>query len=87
MIVLEGTTVQLMKFPLATVRITICGLFLRRREGMTDEQKSVLRQKTYQVPSSLPNLPLTAIFAAETPLGHWLRFPWGTSLLGVFRRP
>jgi hypothetical protein len=30
----------------------------------------------------LLNLPSTAIFSAETPLGHWLRFPWGTSVLG-----
>jgi hypothetical protein len=30
---------------------------------------------------------LAAVFAAETPLGHFLRFPWGTSVLGVFRKP
>lgn len=43
-------------------------------------------QKTNQVPSALLNGPLTAIFAAETPLGQWLRFPWCTSVLEVFRK-
>lgn len=55
-------------------------------EGMTDEEKMALMHKTHRVPSALLNGPLTAIFAAETPLGHWLRFPWGTSVLGVFRK-
>lgn len=55
-------------------------------DGMTEAQKMALMHKTHQVPSAPINLPLTAIFAAETPLGHWLRFPWGTSVLGVFRR-
>jgi hypothetical protein len=27
------------------------------------------------------------MFAAETPLGHIVRFPWGTSLMAVLRRP
>jgi hypothetical protein len=30
---------------------------------------------------------LAAIFSAETPLGAWLPFPWGTSVLAVLRRP
>jgi SAM-dependent methyltransferase len=38
----------------------------------------------------LPSRPLNAllgwIFHCETPLGHMLPFPWGTSLLGVFRK-
>ena len=33
------------------------------------------------------NSALAAIFAAETPLGAWLPFPWGTSLLAVLQRP
>jgi len=55
----------------------------RRINNKTEEEKRVLMHK---VPSMLLNLPLTAIFAAETPIGHWLRFPWGTSLLGVYRK-
>lgn len=63
---------------------------VRRRGGiatMTDAQKRMLMEKTHQVPSAPVNQALTAVFAAETPLGHWLRFPRGTSLLGVFRKP
>jgi SAM-dependent methyltransferase len=63
--------------------------WLARRRGrietMTDAQKRALMDRTHQVPSAPVNQALTAIFAAETPLGHWLRFPWGTSILGVFR--
>ena len=55
-------------------------------EGMTDDEKMALMHKTHQVPPTPLNLPLTAIFAAETPLGHWLRFPWAISVLGVFRQ-
>lgn len=55
-------------------------------EGMTEAQKLALVHETHQVPPALLNRPLTAVFAAETPLGHWVRFPWGTSVLGVFRK-
>lgn len=55
-------------------------------EGMTADQKRALMQKAHQVPAAPINLPLTAIFAAETPLGHWLRFPWGTAVLEVLRK-
>lgn len=56
-------------------------------EGMSEEQKSELMKKTHQVPSTFINETLSAIFSTETPLGHWLHFPWGTSILGVFRKP
>lgn len=58
----------------------------KRTEGMTEDEKRTLMEKTHRVPSALVNWPLAAIFAAETPLGHWVRFPWGTSVLGVFRK-
>lgn len=54
---------------------------------MTQAQKEQLVLKQHQIPSRPVNAFLSAIFAAETPLGHWLRFPWGTSILGVFRKP
>lgn len=38
-------------------------------------------------PPRLLNAVLGWIFNAETPLGHVLPFPWGTSLLGVLRKP
>ena len=40
-----------------------------------------------RVPPAAANALLAAIFAMETPLGVWLPFPWGTSVLAVFRRP
>jgi SAM-dependent methyltransferase len=55
-------------------------------KGMTKEQKLALLHKTHRVPNAVLNLTLTAVFAAETPLGHRARFPWGTSVLGVFQK-
>ena len=55
--------------------------------AMTPEQVQAMRDRTHRVPSAPVNLALGAVFAAETPLGHWLPFPWGTSVLGVFRKP
>lgn len=55
-------------------------------EGMTEDQKQALLEKTHRILPPLLNLPLSAIFAAETPLGHSVRFPWGTSILGAFRK-
>lgn len=56
-------------------------------EGMTEEEKRAQMEKVHRVPSALVNWLLSAIIAAETPLGYWVRFPWGTSVLGVFRKP
>ena len=54
---------------------------------MTEHEKSKLLAKTHAIPSSPINAVLTAIFAGETPLGHHVRFPWGTSLLAVLQKP
>lgn len=54
--------------------------------SMSDVEKRALMEKTHQVPSPLVNSALTAVFCAETPMGHWMRFPWGTSILGVFKK-
>lgn len=43
--------------------------------------------RTHRTPAAPINRALELVFAAETPLGEWLPFPWGTSILGVFRRP
>ena len=63
--------------------------FVRQRPGVRDmstEQQRQMMKDSHKVPSAPLNLTLTAAFGAETPLGHWLRFPWGTSILGVFRK-
>ena len=54
---------------------------------MSDEEKKALVLKQHAIPAGPINTPLSAIFSAETPAGHWMRFPWGTSILGVFRKP
>ena len=46
-----------------------------------------LIHKSHAVPSAPLNQLLAGIFSLETPLSRLVRFPWGTSLLGVFRRP
>jgi len=40
-----------------------------------------------RIPAAPINAALAAIFSAETPIGAWCPFPWGTSVLAVFRRP
>jgi hypothetical protein len=54
---------------------------------MSDEEKKALVLKQHAIPAWPINMTLRAIFAAETPAGHWMPFPWGTSILGVFRKP
>lgn len=56
-------------------------------EKMTEEQQAELLRKTHKIPPPFVNWCLTKVFCSETPLGHRLRFPWGTSILGVFRKP
>jgi hypothetical protein len=54
---------------------------------MNDDEKKALVLKQHEIPARPINTTLGAIFLAETPVGHWMRFPWGTSILGVFRKP
>ena len=56
-------------------------------KGKTEEQKRELTMRMHSIPHPIVNGILTTGFAAETPLGHIVRFPWGTSLLAVLRRP
>jgi SAM-dependent methyltransferase len=50
------------------------------------EVREILRRSA-RIPPRPVNEVLTAVFNLETPLGVWLPFPWGTSVLAVFRRP
>lgn len=56
-------------------------------EALTEDQKIQLMVDSHKVPSAPINMLLAALFSAETPIGYWLPFPWGTSVLGVFRKP
>lgn len=58
-----------------------------KSKDQTDAQLKERLAKSHRIPGTLVNGLLTSVFAMETPLGHWMRFPWGTSLLCVLRRP
>lgn len=58
----------------------------RRIEKLSNVQRQELLERTHRIPSPLINNTLSAIFSAETPIGHVLSFPWGTSILGVFEK-
>lgn len=55
-------------------------------DKLTYAEKKAIVDKQHKVPSPVINTTLSAIFAAESPIGHWLQFPWGTSILGIFRK-
>jgi SAM-dependent methyltransferase len=59
----------------------------RRASASSPDRVRELMRAMHRVPSPVANTLLGAVFACETPLGHYLPFPWGTSLLGVFRKP
>jgi SAM-dependent methyltransferase len=55
-------------------------------EKMTEEEILAHLRRTHQVPVAPLNFALGLVFCCETPLGLWLPFPWGTSVLGVFQK-
>jgi SAM-dependent methyltransferase len=55
-------------------------------DAMTQEETVAYLTRTHRVPPKALNTILGAIFSLETPLGAWLAFPWGTSVLGVFQK-
>lgn len=56
-------------------------------DKLSAEEQKTLVHKQHEIPAAPVNAALSAIFRAETPIGHWLPFPWGTSILGVFQKP
>jgi hypothetical protein len=55
-------------------------------DGLTRAQAREHLQRSSRLPSSPLNTVLSGAFSLETPLGDWIPFPWGTSVLAVFRR-
>ncbi len=53
---------------------------------LSEQEKIEIQNKMSRIPNPVVNALLSSVFSAETPLGHKLAFPWGTSLLGVFRK-
>lgn len=65
-------------------------LWLSRKtkpDVLDEKEMARLYENEYKTPHAALNLPMHAVFSAETPLGHILPFPWGTSILGVFEKP
>lgn len=68
-------------------------LLLLSRRGIPDPSRLTAAEirdymrRSAEIPPAPVNSALAAIFNLETPLGVWLPFPWGTSVLAVFRRP
>jgi len=56
-------------------------------KAMSREQVQQLLNKMHRVPGPAVNAALGVIFCCETPLGHYLPFPWGSSLLAVLQKP
>ena len=59
----------------------------RNAADMSPEQVQQIIRRTHQVPAAPVNAILRGVFSLETPVGLRVRFPWGSSILGVFRRP
>ena len=55
-------------------------------DRLSPEEQKALMRKQHEIPTAPINAVLSAAFMAETPIGHWLPFPWGTSILGVFQK-
>ena len=43
--------------------------------------------RMHRVPGPVVNGTLGLVFCCETPLGHYLPFPWGSSVLAVLQKP
>jgi SAM-dependent methyltransferase len=56
-------------------------------EYMSRAEINALLASTHRVPGRVVNGICKAVFCAETPIGHTIRFPWGTSILAVLRKP
>jgi SAM-dependent methyltransferase len=53
---------------------------------LSEQEKWALVERTHRVPFAPVNALLGGALALETPLSRLLRFPYGSSLLGVFRK-
>jgi SAM-dependent methyltransferase len=58
-----------------------------RVERQSEYETLALLEKLHAIPHPIVNETLAAIFRLETPLGHFVRFPWGTSLLAILQKP
>lgn len=59
----------------------------RKAAKLSAADIAAMQRSMHRVPWPPINLLLRGIFSAESPLGHYVRLPWGTSILGVFQKP
>lgn len=74
-------------FFLSPLYVTARLLSGRRYRQLSADQVWKLMEKTHRVPAAPLNALLSLVCSSETPLGHVLPFPWGTSILAVLRKP
>jgi SAM-dependent methyltransferase len=63
---------------------------LRGPRNLSRQPRAQVRRRMeamHHTPPGLINALLKSIFWCETPLGHHVPFPWGTSILAVLRKP
>lgn len=64
-------------------------LWLSRRLRSRKTDEASIRKEMeaeHKLPGRIVNRLLSLAFYAESPLGHLIPFPWGTSLLGIFEK-
>lgn len=58
----------------------------KRAEALSEAERWALVEKSHAVPAATINRMMGLIFDSETPLGHHLRFPWGTSAVALCQK-
>jgi|SRR5579864_1215210 len=58
-----------------------------RLDALSQDELWSLVERMHKIPSPVVNALLEFVFRCETPLGHYLPFPWGTSILAVLQKP
>ena len=60
----------------------------RKTKSKHLEKEALLKaiEDEHKVPSPILNRLFTLVFCAESPIGHMISFPWGTSILGIFEK-
>lgn len=59
----------------------------RPAADLSESERQERLAAEHRIPNPITNTVFAGVFAAETPLGHVIRFPWGTSILAVLRKP
>lgn len=58
-----------------------------RFDELSQKEKRKVVEDQHNAPVAPVNETLTAVFAAETPMGYWLSSLWGKPILGILRKP